>query len=43
MMHPFIPDISDSYKTEQQNRSLEKARKAAENGDNNINELIKVN
>ena len=35
--------LLDSYKTEQQNRSLEKAKKAAENGDNNINELIKVN
>ena len=35
--------LLDSYKEEQQNRAIEKAKKAAENGDDNINELIKIN
>ena len=46
----FSPSIAsqivlllDSYNSEQQNRALEKSKKAAENGDNDINDLIKIN
>ena len=46
----FSPSISsqivlllDSYNSEQQTRSLAKSKKSAENGDNNINDLIKIN
>jgi len=46
----FSPSIAsqivlllDSYNSEKQNRALEKSKKAAENGDNNLNDLIKIN
>ena len=46
----FSPSIAsqivlllDSYNSEQQNRALEKSKKAAENGDNSLNDLIKIN
>lgn len=46
----FSPSIAsqivlllDSYNSERQTRAFEKNKKAAENGDNNINDLIKIN
>jgi hypothetical protein len=46
----FSPSIShqivlllDSYNSEQQARTLAKRKKAAENGDKDLNDLIKVN
>ena len=46
----FSPSIAsqivlllDSYNSEQQNRAMAKSKKAAEDGDNNINDLIKIN
>ena len=46
----FSPSIAsqivlllDSYNSEKQNRALEKSKKAAENGDNDLNGLIKIN
>ena len=46
----FSPSIAsqivlllDSYNSEKQNRALEKSKKAAENGDNSLNDLIKIN
>ena len=46
----FSPSIAsqivlllDSYKFEQQERALAKSKKALEDGENNINDLIKVN
>ena len=45
----FSPSIAsqivlllDSYNSEKQTRALEKSKKAAENGDNSLNDLIKV-
>jgi ribosomal protein L29 len=35
--------LLDGYKAEQYNRSVAKSKKAEENGDNDINELIRVN
>jgi hypothetical protein len=35
--------LLDSYNSEKQTRALEKSKKAAENGDNNLNDLIKIN
>ena len=46
----FSPSIAsqivlllDSYNSEKQERALEKSKKAAENGDNDLNDLIKIN
>jgi hypothetical protein len=46
----FSPSIAsqivlllDSYNSERQNRALEKSKKAAENGDKDLNDLIKIN
>jgi len=46
----FSPSIAsqivlllDSYNSEKQERSLAKSKKAAENGDNDLNDLIKIN
>ena len=46
----FSPSIAsqivlllDSYNSEQQTRAFEKSKKAAENGDNDLNDLIKIN
>jgi len=46
----FSPSIAsqivlllDSYNSEKQTRALEKSKKAAENGDNSLNDLIKIN
>lgn len=45
----FSPSIAsqivlllDSYNTEKQERALAKSKKAAEDGDNSINDLIKI-
>ena len=35
--------LLDSYKFEQQERALAKSKKALEDGENNINDLIKIN
>jgi hypothetical protein len=35
--------LLDSYNIEQQERALAKSKKAAENGDNDLNDLIKIN
>ena len=35
--------LLDSYNTEQQERALAKSKKAAEDGDNDLNDLIKIN
>lgn len=34
--------LLDTYKTEQQDRVIAKAKKASENGEDEINELIKI-
>lgn len=46
----FSPSIAsqivlllDSYNSEQQTRALAKSKKAAEDGDNDLNDLIKIN